>query len=144
MLLRLTHLPPPPPPAAQVSPSQFVTVWRQLGVGLDLAMAAAFFAKYGQDARGMMPVLVSARLALPGQAPPTHPPTGVRCACWRSGNPQSPPAAPPSPPPPCTKQNHPPAHPITHAHPPARPPATYPPTRAPTRPLAHPPPAAYV
>lgn len=42
----------------QVTPEQFIAVWKRFGLVLTPQLAAAFFDKYGRDARGLMPVMV--------------------------------------------------------------------------------------
>ncbi len=44
----------------QVTPDQFIAVWKRFGLVLTPQLAAAFFDKYGRDARGLMPVMVRA------------------------------------------------------------------------------------
>ncbi|KAG2487374.1 hypothetical protein HYH03_013944 [Edaphochlamys debaryana] len=44
-------------PRDKVTPDQFAAVWRRFGISLSSAHCAAFFDKYGRDARGCMPVL---------------------------------------------------------------------------------------
>eukprot|EP00201_Polytomella_parva_P008190 CAMPEP_0175056820 /NCGR_PEP_ID=MMETSP0052_2-20121109/10898_1 /TAXON_ID=51329 ORGANISM="Polytomella parva, Strain SAG 63-3" /NCGR_SAMPLE_ID=MMETSP0052_2 /ASSEMBLY_ACC=CAM_ASM_000194 /LENGTH=683 /DNA_ID=CAMNT_0016321919 /DNA_START=241 /DNA_END=2291 /DNA_ORIENTATION=+ len=55
-------------PKDKVTPAQFVAAWRRLGVSLTAAEAAAFFVKYGHDAKGMMPVTNFANALVMGGA----------------------------------------------------------------------------
>ncbi|KAG2444303.1 hypothetical protein HXX76_001060 [Chlamydomonas incerta] len=44
-------------PRDKVTQAQFASVWSRFGLALPPALTAAFFDKYGRDARGLMPVL---------------------------------------------------------------------------------------
>lgn len=43
----------------KVTSQQFMDAWRELGLSVGQDLAYATFNKYGQDVKGMMPVLVS-------------------------------------------------------------------------------------